>query len=40
LKETEAGGVIFIVIGKALSLAGGGGINWGKRFFTVKVCNV
>jgi hypothetical protein len=32
LKETEAGGVIFIVVGKALSLAGSGGVNRGKRW--------
>jgi hypothetical protein len=32
LKEAEAGGVVFIVIGEALSLAGGDGINWGKRW--------
>ena len=36
MKETEAGGVIFIVIGKALSLAGGGGINWGKRLSSIR----
>jgi hypothetical protein len=37
LKETKAGGVIFIVIGKALSLAGGVGINWGKRLSSIKL---
>jgi hypothetical protein len=40
LKETEAGGVIFIVIGKALSLAGGDGINWGKRWSSIGVSSV
>jgi hypothetical protein len=32
LKETEAGGVIFIMVGKELSLAGSGGVNRGKRW--------
>jgi hypothetical protein len=35
LTETRAGGVIFIVIGKALSLAGGVGINLGKRLSSI-----
>jgi hypothetical protein len=32
LKETEAGGVVFILVGEVLSLVGSSGVNRGKRW--------